>query len=148
MIINHVMSCYYFCNQRVSTSSNLNSLLRKMVYKYYSSILSIFYGAEIPYTAKIGSNIKFNHSFYGIFISRTCVIGNGCTILQNVTIGSNQPLSGDSPTIGDNVFIGANSAIIGKCVIGDDCIIGAGTTIASAKINKGSTVVGAKFRIL
>ena len=119
-----------------------------LLYKYYSSLLSLLYGAYLPYNAKIGSNLNLNHSFYGIFISSNAVIGNNCTIVQHVTIGSNQPVSEDAPIIENNVFIGCNSCIIGNSVIGENSIIGAGVVIANSIIPANSTVVGQKYRIL
>ncbi len=146
----HILHVYRFCNRIYYSKSKtpIEVLFMKIGYKYYSSLLSIFYGAYLPYKANIGERVKFNHSFHGVFISENAVIGNDCIILQHVTIGSNQPLSGEAPKIGNDVFIGVGCNIIGKTIIEDNCIIGAGTTIAQACIPKGSVVVGQRFRIL
>ncbi|MNG87795.1 Serine acetyltransferase [compost metagenome] len=146
----HIFSIYRFCNNIYirEEKSTLKIFMMKAAHKYYSTLLSVFYGAYIPYKATIGERIKFNHSFHGVFISENAIIGNDCTILQHVTIGSNQPKSGDAPKIGDNVFIGVGCNIVGKTIIENDCTIGAGTTIAQAFIPKSSVVVGQKYRIL
>jgi serine O-acetyltransferase len=149
----HILFVYRLCRKLHlaeinGDSSKLKDISKRIFYKYYSSLLSIFFGAYIPYTSKLGLNIKFNHSFHGVFISENAVIGDGCTILQHVTIGSNQPLSGMAPIIGNNVFIGVGCNIIGAVNIGDNCIVGAGVTIANGIIPNGSIVVGAKYRIL
>lgn len=146
----HIFSIYRFCNN-IYTREEKNTLMlfmMKVAHKYYSTLLSVFYGAYIPYKATIGKRIKFNHSYHGVFISENAIIGDNCTILQHVTIGSNQPKSGDAPVIGNNVFIGVGCNIVGKTIIESDCTIGAGTTIAQAFIPKNSVVVGQKYRIL
>lgn len=43
--------------------------------------------------------------------------------------------------IGKNVFIGSDTQIVAPCVIEDDVIIAAGTTVAAAKIEKGSLAI-------
>lgn len=151
----HIIYMYKLCNKldnvklkRFTLKWLFARFTIKILYKYYSFLLSFFYGASLPYTVKIGNNLKLNHSFHGIFISANAIIGDNCTLLQHVTIGSNQPLSNIAPKIGNNVFIGVNCNIIGETVIGDDSIIGAGTTISNSIIPNNSIVVGQKFRIL
>jgi serine O-acetyltransferase len=152
---NHILFLYRICNslhQKAYKRKTIKWLFSRIVirifYGYYSKLLSFFYGAYLPYTAKIGINLKLNHSFHGIFISENAVIGDNCTIVQHTTIGSNQPLSSDAPNIGNNVFIGANCCIVGKTVIGNNTIIGAGVVISNSTIPENSKVVGQKFRIL
>jgi serine O-acetyltransferase len=156
MLEKHILFCYKICNlmfykrlnyKKKSIKWFLNKLIVKILYVYYSKLLEIFYGAYIHYKAKIGKNIKFNHSLHGIYISENAEIGDNCIILHHTTIGSNQPISGDAPKIGNNVFIGVNCCIIGKTVIGDNCIIGAGVVIANSIIPSDMTVVGQKFRM-
>jgi len=126
-----------------------------MLGRVYLTLLSFFYAAYIPYTARIGKHVLFVHKFHGIFISKNAVIGDGCVIYHHVTIGSSKsPIlkwgegERDSPIIGKNVYIGANSCIIGKSIIGDNCIIGAGTSIANSIVPKNSLIVPAKWRII
>jgi len=152
----HIMYLYRICN-KINKSNTykrytllwiINKIFLKIVYKYYSSLLSLFYGAYLPFTASIGTNLTLNHSFHGIFISENAIIGDNCILIQHTTIGSNQPLSSEAPHIGHNVFIGVNCSIIGKTIIEDNCIIGAGTVISNSFIKKGSIVVGSKYKIL
>ena len=151
----HILILYRICNslyqkgyKKKTIKWFFSKIIIKFFYAYYSRLLAYFYGAYLPYTAKIGNNLKLNHSFHGIFISENAVIGNDCTIVQHTTIGSNQPLSGDAPNIGNNVFIGANCCIVGKTTIGKNTIIGAGVVISNSIIPENSKVVGQKFRIL
>lgn len=151
----HIRVLYRICSylhqkkyKRKTIKWFFSKIIIRILYSYYSKLLACFYGASLPYTAKIGKNLKLNHSFHGIFISSFAVIGDNCTIVQHTTIGSNQPLSDDAPVIGNNVFIGANCCIIGKTIIGDNSIIGAGVVISNSIIPENSKVVGQKFRIL
>lgn len=119
----------------------------RIVHRFYSTFVSFIYGAYLPYQARIGNNIFFGHSLFGIFISQGAKIGDDCIILHQVTIGSNQPKSIDAPIIGKSVYIGCGCNIIGKTKIGDFSKIGAGTTIVDSNIVASSTVVGQKYRI-
>lgn len=155
MLEKHIFFLYRCCNQlhykgytRKTIKWFLSKVFIKVTYKYYSLLLSVFYGAYLPYQAKIGKNLKLYHSFHGIFISMNSSIGDNCGILHHVTIGSNQPKSEDAPIIGNHVFIGVNCSIVGKVTIGDYCTIGAGTVITNAIIEDNSVVVGQKFRVI
>lgn len=150
MFENKIMAIQKYCHllHHKKEKSIVDICVYKTLKLLYSSYLSVFYNSYIPPGAKLGSGIKFNHSFHNIFISEHCTIGNCCVILQNTTIGSNQPIDDSAPIIGDNVYIGANCNIIGNVIVEDDCIIGAGTTIAKGYILKGSKVVGASYRVL
>lgn len=150
MLQKHILAAYRICNKIYYRKNKkfIDKYLLYIIYKYYSFLLGFFYGAYLPYKAKIGANLKLNHSFYGVFISESCSIGNNCTLLQHVTIGSNQPINNLAPIIGDNVFIGVNCSIIGDVSIGDNCLIGAGTVIAKGKIPCNSVVVGAGYRVI
>lgn len=123
-------------------------ILIRVVYPFYSFFVSIIFGAYFPYQARIGKNIFWAHSLYGIFISQNSKIGDNCIILHHVTIGSNPPKDTKGPIIKDNVFIGCNSNIIGKSIIGRNSMIGAGTTIVNSLIPNNATVVGEKCKVI
>lgn len=146
VIINIQRSCHQ--KSTLSKKGFIDVLYLSIMGRFYQYYLVFFYNSYIPIGAKIGGNIKLNHSFHNIFISEHCEIGDNVTILQNTTIGSNQPINDRAPHIGDNVFIGANCNIIGDVVIGSDSIIGAGTTIANGRYKRGSIIVGAKCRVI
>jgi serine O-acetyltransferase len=141
---NHIIKCYYFVNNLYyhKKKTLLNKILIITVSRYYSFLLKFLYGSFIPFEAKLGKNIKFIHSFHGIFISQYSTIGDNCKILHHVTIGSNIQSEGgiEAPLIKNNVFIGCNSNIIGKTIIEDNCKIGAGVTITNKIIQKNSIV--------
>jgi serine O-acetyltransferase len=153
VLANHVMFFYKICNKLYYQNINQKNIIKKTIINiiikifndYYRIILTVIYGAFIPYHAKLGNNIIFPHNLFGIFISMTAEIGDNCTIFHHVTIGSSKGLA---PKIKNNVFIGCNSNIIGNTIIGNNCNIGAGTTIVDTEIPDNSTVVGSKFKIL
>lgn len=135
----HILNCYYFCNKL--HYYNKHKFIKNIVYKYYSFILKYLFGSFIPYKAKLGKNIRFRHSFHGIFISQHAIIGDNCEILHQVTIGSNTKMNNVlAPKIGNNVFIGVNALIIGNSIVEDNCKIGAGVIITNKHIKKNSTV--------
>jgi serine acetyltransferase len=140
----HIWHCYKTTHKLYINYPNFfKKIVIKIVGKYYQLLLSIFYGAHIPYTAKIGKNINFIHSFHGVFISQYATIGDNCNILHHVTIGSNikkDTLKKEAPIIGDNVFIGCNVCIIGRTTIGNNSKIGAGVTVVNKDIPKNSIV--------
>lgn len=143
ILAKHILSVYRTCHS--FHVKNKNSFLMKILNIYYRTVLSIFYGAFIPYTAQIGENLHFPHGLFGIFISTRAIIGNDCTIYHHTTIGSSK---GEAPIIGNNVLIDCNSNIIGKTIIGNNVNIGAGTTITDSNIPSNSTVIGTKYRII
>lgn len=140
----HILQCYYICNNIFYNKKNtlINKAIIKLLYIYYSFLLKYLYGSFIPYRARIGKNVNFIHSFHGVFISQTAIIGDNCKILHHVTIGSNiqknNPI--ESPIIGNDVFIGCNCCIIGKAEIRDNCRIGAGAVITNKIIKENSLV--------
>ena len=144
----HILACYYYCNKIHYSGRNtfLNNLLLKIVNKYYRIVLKFFYGAFIPFRAKIGKNVIFLHSFHGVFISQNAEIGENCRILHHVTIGSNIQRKGnqEAPKIGNNVFIGANACVIGSTQIKNNCNIGAGVVISNQVIDENSIVFNDK----
>ncbi len=148
LVERHIFKLYRYCNRNQNSKSFFRITLLRIIYKYYSTLLAIFFGAYLPYRAQIGQNLQLNHSLHGVFISEHSKIGNNCTILQHTIIGSNQPLNNNAPIIEDNVFIGANCCIIGETVLGENTIVGAGTTIANKYIPPNSKIVGEKFRFV
>jgi len=99
---------------------------------FLGKTLGVIIGCSIPFSAKIGAGVKWQHGFHGIFISGNAIIGDNCVILHHVTIGSNSNSSSEkrgAPIIGGNVFIGVGAKIIGRVVVGDNCKIGANSLI-------------------
>lgn len=102
----------------------------KIIYYF----IRIVFACDLPFTAKIGSNVGFFHNGLGVVIHRNAVIGDGTLIYQNVTIGGNGregSLNG-IPTIGNNVFIGSGAIIMGPITIGDNAKIGANSVVTKS----------------
>lgn len=112
-------------------------LMAKMIYY----LIYIMFNCVIPPSVNLGKNVKIAHGV-GIVIHHNAVIGANTKIYQNVTIGG-----GDGIRVGENCIIGAGAILIGSIVIGDDVKIGANTFV-NFDVPSGSTVVGAKGKIL
>lgn len=98
-------------------------------------LLSLVVGCSLPFSANLGRRIRFQHGFYGVFISSLATIEDDCIILHQVTIGSN--FNGETnkklgaPRICSGTFIGVGAKIIGPLVIGEGCKVGANCLINS-----------------
>ncbi|MDB4985447.1 MAG: cysE 1 [Myxococcaceae bacterium] len=87
------------------------------------------YGIELPYSAKIGRRVIFEHQ-HGIVVHGQTVIGDDCIIRQGVTLGirSMERLT-EAPVLGRGVNVGAGAKIIGPVQIGDGASIGANAVV-------------------
>ena len=130
------------------------SVLYRLMYRRARNI----YGIELPYTAKIGRRVVFEHAG-AVVIHGNAEVGDGCIIRQGVTLGNRRldaPM--DAPRLGRNVNIGAGAKILGSISIGDDAVIGANAVVlcdvpagalakgVPAKIARGSVVGGDSSR--
>lgn len=87
------------------------------------------YGIELPYSAKVGRRVIFEHQ-HGIVVHGQTVIGDDCIIRQGVTLGirSMERLA-EAPVLGCGVNVGAGAKIIGPVHIGDGAAIGANAVV-------------------
>lgn len=87
------------------------------------------YGIELPYSAKVGRRVIFEHQ-HGIVVHGQTVIGDDCIIRQGVTLGirSMERLA-EAPVLGRGVNVGAGAKIIGPVRIGDGAAIGANSVV-------------------
>ena len=67
--------------ERFFYEQNLEKIA-KLVYH----LMQILFGCTIPYSVKIGKNLKIAH-FHGIVIHQKSIIGDDCTLYQNVCLG-------------------------------------------------------------
>lgn len=99
------------------------------------------YGIELPFSAKIGRRVVFEHQG-SIIIHGSSKIGDGCIIRQNTTIGMkdmSDPFG--APCLGNNVNVGCSCSLLGPIEIGNDVIIGANSVVVK-NVKSNTTVVG------
>lgn len=99
------------------------------LYHIFFRVCRNIYGIELPYTARIGRGVVFEHQG-GIVIHGSTVIGDGTIVRQNCTLGirSLDDLDG-APVIGRNVDIGAGAVILGRVNVGDGAAVGANAVV-------------------
>ena len=88
-----------------------------------------FYGIELPYSARIGRRVVFEHQ-HGIVIHGAAEIGDDCIIRQGVTLGlrSLDALAA-APVLGRGVNVGAGAKVLGRVHVGDGAAIGANAVV-------------------
>ncbi len=141
------VAVYRFGNWRMTLEPKILrapfSILYRMLYRKVRNT----YGIELPYTAKLGRRVIFEHQ-HGIVIHGFCTLGDDCIVRQGVTIGNryiDRPL--EAPKFGDRVNIGAGAKILGAIEIGPDANIGANAVVLH-DIPPGGTVVGIPAKLL
>lgn len=99
------------------------------------------YGMEIPPEVKIGKNVQFLHSGYGVVLHPTTTIEDNVKIFHGVTIGRSDVYNSGQQTkmrgviVGEGSIIGAGAKILGKSgylKIGKNTIIGANSVLLSS----------------
>ena len=90
-----------------------------------NKILQIIYKCEIPYSAKIGNKVTFNHKGLGVVIHPNSQIEDNVYIEHHVCLGQRIGEDISAPIIRKNVVIGAYSVILGGVEIGEGSVIGA-----------------------
>ncbi|HEY6879187.1 MAG TPA: serine O-acetyltransferase [Polyangiales bacterium] len=101
------------------------SVLYRALYRTVRNV----YGIELPYSAKVGRRVIFEHQ-HGIVVHGQTVIGDDCIIRQGVTLGirSMDRLT-EAPVLGRGVNVGAGAKIIGAVHVGDGAAIGANAVV-------------------
>lgn len=131
-VLNALIFVTYRIGNRIFLCEGITRKLLIPVYFFVyviHRILSLLVGCSVPFSAVLGRRIKFQHGFYGIFISSLAVIEDDCVILHQVTIGSN--INGEknkvlgAPKICTGTFIGVGAKIIGPIKVGRHSKIGA-----------------------
>lgn len=105
------------------------------------------WGIELPYNAKIGRRVVFEHQ-HGIVVHGNSVIGDDCILRHGVTLGIRDVARPDeAPKLGNRVNVGAGAKILGPVVIGDGAAIGANAVVLS-DVPAGALAVGIPARIV
>lgn len=119
------------------------SVVYRFLYRHARNV----YGIELPYSARIGQRVVFEHQ-HGIVIHGMCQIGDDSIIRQGVTIGNryqNEPAA--APVLGCRVSVGAGAKILGQLTIGDDAVIGANAVVLK-DVPAGATAIGIPAQII
>jgi serine O-acetyltransferase len=117
------------------------SVLYRALYEFVRN----FYGIELPYSAKVGRRVVFEHQ-HGIVVHGDTVIGDECIIRQGVTLGLRRlTRKHDAPTLGRGVNVGAGAKILGHINIGDYAEIGANAVVLE-DVPAGALAVGVPAR--
>jgi serine O-acetyltransferase len=100
-----------------------------IVYRWMYRKCRNHYGIEVPYSAKIGRRVVFEHQ-HGIVIHGNSEIGDDSILRQGCTLGNkslDRPF--DAPKLGKRVNVGAGAKILGAVTVGDDAVIGANSVV-------------------
>ena len=141
------IASYRFGVWRMTVNPKILRAPLSIVYRWMYRKCRNVYGIELPYTAKLGRRVIFEHQ-HGIVIHGASVIGDDCIIRQGVTLG-NKSLDrpDDAPTLGHRVNVGAGAKILGAVTIGDDAGIGANSVVLR-DVPADSIAVGIPARIM
>jgi N-acetylglucosaminyl-diphospho-decaprenol L-rhamnosyltransferase len=140
------VAVHRFGNYRMHVRKPWRGLLTLIYQPLYEHCRN-HYGVELPYSAKVGRRVLFEHQG-GIVIHGCAEIGDECIIRQGVTLGNrhmNAPFA--APVLGVRVNVGAGAKILGDIQIGNEASIGANSVVLE-DVPAGSVAVGIPARIL
>jgi serine O-acetyltransferase len=127
----HALTIHRFGVWRAGIRCKLLRAPLTAIYRTLFVLARNLYGIELPWTAKIGRRVVFEHQ-HGIVIHGNAIIGDDCVIRQGVTLGirrTDRPM--EAPTLGRGVDVGAGAKILGAVRIGDHARIGANAVVLS-----------------
>ncbi len=120
---------YRFGVWRMSIRRKLFRAPLSVLWRALFAAVRNFYGIELPFTAKIGRRVIFEHQ-HGIVVHGATEIGDDCIIRQGVTLGIRRlDRLKDAPVLGKHVNVGAGAKILGRVHIGDHAEIGANAVV-------------------
>ncbi|HVZ85603.1 MAG TPA: serine O-acetyltransferase [Polyangia bacterium] len=135
------LAVHRFGNWRMSLQPKLLRAPFSVMYRALYRTVRNLYGIELPYTARVGRRVVFEHQS-GIVIHGFAEIGDDCIIRQGVTLGNrraDRPL--DAPRLGNGVSVGAGAKVLGAVQVGDGAQIGANAVVCD-DVSPNSVVVG------
>jgi serine O-acetyltransferase len=141
------LAVHRFGNWRMGVEPKLARAPFSVAYRALYRAIRNVYGIELPYTARIGRRVVFEHQ-HGIVIHGQAHIGDECVIRHQVTLG-NRYLghAEDAPRLGRGVNVGAGAKILGAVSIGDGAAIGANAVVLT-DVPAGASAVGVPARVV
>jgi serine O-acetyltransferase len=120
---------YRFGVWRMSVRRKLFRAPLSVLWRALFAAVRNFYGIELPFTARIGRRVIFEHQ-HGIVVHGNTEIGDDCIIRQGVTLGIRRlDRLKEAPVLGKHVNVGAGAKILGYVLIGDHAEIGANAVV-------------------
>ena len=117
------------------------------LYRFAFRGVNAIYGIELPYSARIGRRVVFEHQ-HGIVIHGDAQIGDDCIVRHGVTLGIRTlDQLGHAPVLGKRVNVGAGAKILGNIQVGDDADIGANAVVLK-DVPAGALAVGVPARLV
>lgn len=141
------LAIHRFGNWRMGIAQRPLRMPFSALYRALYRSVRNFYGIELPYTARIGRRVVFEHQS-GIVIHGCSTIGDDCVVRQGVTLGNRSLQEPNAaPRLGSRVNVGAGAKILGPIVVGDDVQIGANSVVLT-DVPAGNVAVGVPARLL
>ncbi|HEX6245803.1 MAG TPA: serine O-acetyltransferase [Polyangiales bacterium] len=117
------------------------------LYRCAFRAVNAVYGIELPYSARIGRRVVFEHQ-HGIVIHGEAQIGDDCIVRHGVTLGIRTlDQLAHAPVLGKRVNVGAGAKILGNVQVGDDADIGANAVVLK-DVPPGALAVGVPARVV
>jgi len=139
------LAVHRFGNWRMGIKSALLRPPLTALYRIgYHAVIAI-YGIDIPYNARLGRRIRFEH--HGCVFVGVWSMGDDVVFRHSATIGLARRGATEAPTIGSRVEIGPGACIVGGIRVGNDTVIGANTVLAD-NLADGETVLGNPARLV
>jgi len=123
------MLVYRFGVWRMSIRTRLIRAPFSVLWRALFAAVRNFYGIELPFTARVGRRVIFEHQ-HGIVVHGNTEIGDDCIIRQGVTLGIRRlDRLKEAPVLGKGVNVGAGAKILGHVLVGDHAEIGANSVV-------------------
>jgi serine acetyltransferase len=141
------IAVYRFGGWRMSVEPKPLRAPLSIAYRALYRTVRNLYGIELPYNAKIGRRVIFEHQ-HGIVVHGQTVIGDDCIIRQGVTLGiRNMDRLDEAPVLGRGVNVGAGAVIIGRVRVGDGAAIGANAVVLK-DVPAGALAIGVPAKLV
>ncbi len=143
----HALIVHRFGVARMKITPRLARAPFSVLYRLLSRLVSSLYGIEVPYSAKVGRRVVFEHQ-HGIVVHGAAVIGDDTILRHGVTLGMrSMSRPEEAPVLGCRVDVGAGAKIIGRVYVGDGASIGANAVVLE-DVPAGRLVVGVPARVV